>query len=131
MGYVQAHATHLLIAIPFIRVKTSYRRVRGVRSKEFHRLLDLENMHWSERRYLEPYLAETVVVVELSEFPFSRTLLKILFPNQMLNPGVPGYVFIVEDWMSLSLEIDSRHDDFRQYLQRRRRKKEFKLGMYK
>lgn len=107
MSYVQARRDHLRVVTPFLRLKVSYRRVRSVHPAEFHQLFPPVEAGWADRRLLAPFYPETAVVVEVIDYPFSPALLRFFLPPQMFYPQMPGFVFVVNDWMTLSTEIDS------------------------
>jgi hypothetical protein len=111
--YVQAKSDHLLIATPFIRLKTSYRRVHEIRSTEFWRLHNPENMGWAARNYLDPFFIKTAVTVNLKGYPMSPKLLRLFFPKEMVSDKMSRYVLVVRDWMTLSTELDSRYGGWR------------------
>ena len=111
--YVQAKADHILIATPFIRLKTSYRRVLDIRSSEYWRICDSEKMNWATRNYLGPFFAKTAVLVNLKDYPMSKGMLRVFIPKQMLAKDAARYVLLVRDWMTLSTELDSRFGGWR------------------
>lgn len=107
MTYVQAFSDHVRVVTPFLRLKISYRRVRSVRPVEFHQLFKPAAFTWSERRFLEPYIGQTVVVLELFSYPLPRRVLRFFLPPYFFHPQMIGFVLVVADWMALSTEIDS------------------------
>lgn len=130
MGYVRAYSDYLLIATPFFRFKTSYRRVHEVRTIEYHNLLKTEKLSWTENSYLKPFLGETSVVVRLRAFPLSPVLLKLMLPKQMIDSETTSLILLVSDWMALSLEIDSRYNIWRQITRRKQTRFGFQRGQY-
>jgi len=111
---VQANADHLVIRTPFINLKTSYKRIIEVRSTEFHKLFNPEQFSWAERTYLDPFIGDTAVVVNLREYPMSPNFLKFFFSKFMFSPRDKGFVIMVPDWMAFSLELDSRYSTYQQ-----------------
>lgn len=107
MAYVQAQASSLKIATPFLRFHVSYKRMRSVRPSLTQQLFPPEKSGWAERSYLTPFYGKTALVVELSDFPLNPTLLKLFFPDVMFTRTTTGLVLMVADWMQLSTEIDS------------------------
>src|SRR3972149_1283717 len=85
MAYVQAYTDHLRVATPFIRMKVSYRRVRTTHPVEFHQLFPASKANWADRRLLEPFYGKTVLVVELSEFPIRKSILRLFLPRVMFS----------------------------------------------
>ena len=114
MGYVRAFDNHILVATPFFRFKTSYKRIRGVQSAEFHRLFPLENLSWAEDRYIAPMVGETAVVIKLKDYPVSPKLLGLFFHRYLISPRGTELVLMVPDWMALSVELDSRYANYQQ-----------------
>lgn len=120
MAYVQAHHHHIRLATPFLRLKIAYRRIRSVHSASFSQIFPPQETGWAQRKFLEPFLGATVVVVELQSYPLRRTLLRFFLPAHMFSPQTTGLVFLVADWVALSTEIDTRQGAWRQEQARRR-----------
>ena len=130
MSYVRPFDRYLLITTPFFRFKTSYKRLRGVRTTDFYRVFDLENLGWAQERYLEPLMGATVVVLRLSKYPLSERVIGMFFRNYLLAPGGSELVLVVPDWMSLSVELDSRYNEYRETQRARRSRTGFQRGIY-
>jgi hypothetical protein len=107
MGYVQAGPDHLRIITPFLRLKISYRRIKTSHPAEFLQLFPPAKSNWAERRLLTPFYGKTVLVVELSEYPVSPSVLHLFLPRVMFSPQAKGLVLVVADWMALSTELES------------------------
>lgn len=114
MAYVQAHRHHIRLATPFLRLKISYRRVRSVHSASFSQNFPPQETGWARRNFLEPFLGSTVLVVELHSFPLHPGLLRLFLPAHMFSPQTTGLVMLVDDWVALSTEIDTRQGAWRQ-----------------
>ncbi len=114
MNYVQAFADHLRVVTPFLRLKVSYRRVKGVNPTDFHRLFPAKNLRRSEKHILAPFYGQTVLTLRLNALPMSRGALRLFLPRHMFLPDSPGFVFTVADWMALSTEIDSALSTWRE-----------------
>jgi hypothetical protein len=91
-----------------LKLNVSYRRVRSVRPGEVVQLFPPKEQSWSQRRFLTTFYGKTAVTVELKGFPLSQTLLRLFLPPALFMPKGSGFVFIVEDWMKLSTEFDTR-----------------------
>lgn len=113
MAYVQPRSTHIRLVTPFLRLQISYRRVRSVHPASFSKLFPPEERGWAEDQFLEPFYPMTVVVVELNAYPLPRPLLRLFLSRQMLASQGPGFIFVVEDWMALSTEIDTLLETYR------------------
>jgi hypothetical protein len=114
MAYVQARQDHLRLVTPFINLKVSYQRVLSIHPVNFIQIFPPREATWSQRRFLEPFYGKTALAVELTKLPLSRNFLRLFFAPQMFLPTMPGFVLLVEDWMELSTEIDSRMGRWRQ-----------------
>ncbi len=51
----------------------------------------------------------TALVVRVSKYPTSKMWLRLWFSPYTLAPDTPGFIFLIEDWMGLSRQIE----DFR------------------
>ena len=107
MAYVQPFPDHLRVVTPFLRLKISYRRLRSTHPTEFFRLFPASKASWAEHRYMEPFYDRTAVVVEFTQFPVNPRFLRMFLLPQMFSPQATALVFVVQDWMGLSTEIDS------------------------
>ena len=114
MTYVQPYPDHLRLVTPFLRLKISYRRIRSVHPSQLQKLFPLENLRGDERRALEPFTNKTILLLELTDYPINPRILRLFLSKHTFNPVGTGLVFIVDDWMVLSTEIDSFIDLWRQ-----------------
>jgi hypothetical protein len=101
----------------------------GVRSADFHRLFDLEGLSWAQERYIGPVIGKTAVVVKLTRYPISTKVLERFLPRYYLSPQDTELVFVVPDWMSFSVELDSRYNKYRQIKGARRKTRGFQRGV--
>ncbi|HLF91728.1 MAG TPA: hypothetical protein VI451_22510 [Anaerolineales bacterium] len=131
LSYVQANADHFVIRTPFIKLKTSYKRIIEIRSAEFHKLFDAEQFSWAERTYLDPFIGDTAVVIHLRAYPLSPNILKFFFSKFIFSPRETGFVIMVPDWMAFSLEMDSRFSTYLQKHSPQRKGSGFQRGMYR
>jgi hypothetical protein len=114
MGYVQAREDHIRLVTPFVNLKISYQRVRSFHTANFVQLFPPKEASWAQRRFLEPFYGRTALALELSKLPLSKGFLRLFFGPQMFLPTTTGFVLLVEDWLELSTEIDSRMGKWRQ-----------------
>lgn len=131
LSYVQANVDHFVIRTPFFKLKVSYKRIIEVRSTEFHKLFDAENFSWAERTYLDPFIGDTAVVINLREYPISPDILKFFFPKFIFSPRDKGFVIMVPDWMAFSLDLDSRYSSYQQKHSPRPQGLGFQRGTYR
>ncbi len=106
MAWVQCRPNHIRIQTPFYPLVISYSRVKGVRPNPFHKIFDPQQEKGARLRWLQPYWSKTVIVLDLSGYPMSRAWLRLWFSPYLLVPDAPGFVFLVEDWMALSRQVD-------------------------
>jgi hypothetical protein len=109
MAWVQCRPNHLRIQTPLYPLTVSYSRIKSVRPNTFAQVFDPAKQRGTRRNWLVPYWNRTVVVVEVSRYPLGRAWLRLWFSPYLLSPEVTGFVFLVEDWMALSRQLeDSR-----------------------
>ena len=106
LAWVQCRSDHLHIQTPFYPLVVSYGRIRMVRPNNFSQVFDPRKEKEARLRWLHPYWGKTVLVVELSRYPFSRAWLRLWLSPYLLTPNDSGFVFLVEDWMALSRQLD-------------------------
>lgn len=120
MAYVQPQRDHLRLVTPFLRLQISYRRFQSIHPASFAKLFPPHESGWAEEQFLDPFYGMTTVVVDLKAFPLPRPLLRLFLARQMLTPQSPGFIFLVDDWMALSNEIDTFIEAWRRARQPKR-----------
>jgi hypothetical protein len=116
MAWVQCRANHLRIQTPIYPLTISYARIKLVRPSEFSHIFNPAKEKPGRRNWLMPYWGKTAVVVQISKYPVHKTWLRLWFNRYMFSPEVTGFVFLVDDWMTLSRQLD----DFRSNWELRR-----------
>lgn len=108
-GFAQAKMKHLLIKVPLMRTRVRYEDIENVRMTLLKEIYEKEKMSWAQRRFLEPYLPKTVVVVNLKRFRTSEFLLRMILPSYLFLPGSKGRGFVIftPQYLELSTDIDS------------------------
>ena len=104
-AYVQCLPNYLKIRAPFLAVTVSYKRILQVRPVEFHSQLSVADVKRTQRRLVNPFLAHTVILLELKGFPVSERRLRAWLSKFMFASDVTGFILVVEDWMALSRQI--------------------------
>lgn len=109
-SFVQAKPTHILLAIPFFRLKIPYANVQNVRMVQFRDLYDRKKMSWSQKRFLNPYFPKTVATINLTKFPVAEGLLRIFLPSYLFIPRDKGRGFVIytKYYLEFNTEVDSR-----------------------
>jgi hypothetical protein len=116
MAWVQCKPSTLHIQTPIYPLAISYARIKIVRPTEFSHIFDPSKEKQARRNWLRPYWGLTAVVVEISKYPIKKEWLHLWFNRYMFSPEVTGFVFLVDDWMTFSRQLD----DFRSNWELRR-----------
>lgn len=121
MNYIQAYSNHFRLVTPFLRLKISYRRIQSSHPVDFGQIYPPSEMSWAQKRALRPFFRETALAVRLTGYPLPLRFLRFFLPQQVFLPGEKGFLFVVEDWMGLSTELDSMSESWRAEISRRRK----------
>ena len=106
-AYVRPNGDHLLVATPLLRMKISYKRIRGTRTATMGVLFPPRKMGLLKRDTLSPLLSMTAVVLELSALPMPRSVLRFFLSPFFFVDNTPHIVLLVRKWMAFSTELDS------------------------
>jgi hypothetical protein len=112
MAWVQCRSGHLHIQTPIYPLAISYARIKVVRPTEFSQVFDPSKEKQARRNWLRPYWGMTAVVVEISKYPVNKDWLRLWFSRYMFSPEATGFVFLVDDWMTLSRQLDDFRNDW-------------------
>ena len=107
LAYVQPHPNYLKIVTPFMRINISYKRVKKTTATEMRYLFSTKSMSGWVRDIFSPLATNTAVVVELSAYPVSPTLLRLFLHRFFFKDKTPHFVLLVKDWMRFSAELES------------------------
>lgn len=109
-AYAQARPKFLQIKVPLVRVRIPYDLIENVRMVMLKDVYDKKKMNWAQRRFLTHYFPKTVVTVNLTQFPFSEGLIRLILPSYLLIPSGKGKGFVIhtKDYLAFSTEVDSR-----------------------
>lgn len=129
LAYVQCRPDYLLVSIPTYRLAISYGRIRSVRPVDFSESYKIAQQGWSQRRFLGSLYKHahsgqlTVLEMELKSFPLSKRWLKVWLNRYMFAVKMEGLFLLVDEWMSLSRDIELYRGEYvRQRTARRRPK---------
>jgi hypothetical protein len=106
-SYVRCRPNYLLIATPFLRVKVGYRRIRRTFTSEMSALFPAKKLSASRRDILGPLASHTALVLALDGYPLSPGLMRAFMSPFFFYEKSPHFVLLVDDWMSLSVELES------------------------
>jgi len=104
-AYVQPRSDHLRIQTPVYRLKISYQRIRSTRPIDVAHIIPPSGLSRAQRRELAPFLGETALGINLTDWPLPRWLLRLFFSKWMLANDQLGLVLFTENWMDLSQEL--------------------------
>ena len=104
--WVQCRANHLRIQTPIYPLAISYARIKEIKPQPFGQIYDPAAEKAARRKWLGPYWSMTSLVVRVSKYPISKRWLRLWFSSYTLIPDTPGFVFLIEDWMGLSRQIE-------------------------
>ena len=122
-AWVQCRANHLRIQTPIYPLTVSYGRIKEVIPQSFSQVFDPSKEKAARRNWLRPYWGKTALVVRLSKYPVSKVWLRLWFSPYLLSPDTPGFVFLVEDWMGLSRQIDDFRTTWEKYRIKKRQER--------
>ncbi len=106
-AYVRPYPKYLRLATPFFRLNISYKRILKTRSTEMSTLFPPSKLSAWQRESMAPLLRKTVIVVDLNAFPMSPSFLRLFLSPFFFKDKTPHFVFLVEDWMRFSVELES------------------------
>jgi hypothetical protein len=106
-AYVRPFPTYLHLVTPFLRINISYRRFRGTTTSEMRALFPPTSLSSWRREIIAPLSSMTAIVINLSEYPVPRTVLKWFLSPFFFRDKTPHLVILVQDWLRFSAELDS------------------------
>lgn len=121
MAWVQCRQNQLYIQTPLHPLSVSYGRFKGVRPTTFAQVFDPAKEKGTRQAWLRPYWNRTVIVVEISNYPLPKTWMRLWFSRYLLLPNSNGFVFLVDDWMALSRQLDDSRANWEMRRMTRRR----------
>jgi hypothetical protein len=108
MAYVQLFSDHFRLVTPFLRLKISYKRVHHTTTTQIAELFPPKSISGQQRDIIEPISGNTAIIVHLTSYPMSRSLLKIFLSPLFFYDKTPHFILMVDDWMGLNRELESR-----------------------
>jgi len=110
-AYVQPLPNYLKLVTPFMRVNISYKRIKRTIPTEMRYLFPPKSLSGWMQDILAPLSNKTALVIELSGYPISATILRMFLSRFFFKDKTPHLVILVKDWMQLSAELDSMRTD--------------------
>ena len=109
LSYVQCLPKYVCVRTPLYRLVISYSRIRTVRPI----LFSPAGLRWSQRSFVEPFVGRTFVALDLSRYPLSERWLRLWLNEFMFDKDFTGLLFVTEDWMALSRDIDVHRSEWK------------------
>jgi len=106
-AYVQPHNDHLRLVTPFLRLNISYKRIRRSVSATMAGLFPASTVKGLRREIVEPLADKTAIVLELTGYPVSPSVLRLFLSPFFFKDKTPHIVLLVNDWMRFSAELES------------------------
>lgn len=110
-AYVQPLSNYLKLVTPFMRVNISYKRIKRTIPTEMRYLFPPKSLSGWMQDILAPLSNKTALLIELSGYPISPTILRMFLSRFFFKDKTPHLVILVKDWMQLSAELDSMRTD--------------------
>jgi len=112
MAYVQAFPTHIKLKTPFLQINISYKRLQRYISTEFRTLFPPNKLRGWKRDLIAPLSSKTALVLELSGWPIDPRFIHLFLSPFFFKykDKTAHFVILVDNWMGLSAEIDSKRN---------------------
>lgn len=108
VAYIQPYPSYIRIVTPILRFNISYKRLRKYTTSEMRAIFPpSKKMPAWKREVMGKFGSKTAIVLELSGWPLKPWMLKMFLSSLFFQGTTPHFVILVNDWMRLSLEIDS------------------------
>jgi hypothetical protein len=104
---IQARPKSLRLQGPVIAFNISYARIHSVTSGQMGQHFPFDSLKGREKDVLEPLYNRTCVFVELSSYPQTFRWRQLWFPKFIFGTSRPGLLCVIEDWISLSRDIEA------------------------
>lgn len=106
-AYVQPRSDHLRLVTPFLRLNISYKRLRRSTSATMEGMFPPKSVSSWRREIIEPLAHKTAIIVELTGYPISQAVLRLFLSPFFFKDKNPHFVFLVDDWMKFSSELET------------------------
>ncbi|MBN1305166.1 MAG: hypothetical protein JXA13_12090 [Anaerolineales bacterium] len=107
---VRTFPNFLRIGTPFLQINISYKRIRRTSTSQMGILFPPKKISGWRRDFISPLAAKTAVIIDLSSYPISETILRLFLSSFFFKDKTPHLVLLVNDWLQLSTELEScRH----------------------
>lgn len=107
IAYIQPYPDHLKLVTPFMRLNISYKRIRRTVTTEMRLLFPPKSLSGWVQDIFSPLASKTALVIELTGYPISPTVLRLFLSRFFFKDKTPHLVILVEDWLRFSSELES------------------------
>lgn len=107
IAYVQPFPNYLKLVTPFMRLNISYKRIRKTTMTEMRLLFPPKSLSGWMQDIFAPLAPKTAMILELTGYPISPTLLRLFLSRFFFKDKTPHLVILVDDWMRFSAEMES------------------------
>jgi hypothetical protein len=108
MAYVQLFPAYFRMVTPFLRLNVSYKRINRTTTTQVADLFPPQQMSGLQRDIIGPISANTAIIIFLNAYPMPRNVLKLFLSPFFFYDKTTHFVFMVDDWMGFSRELESR-----------------------
>jgi hypothetical protein len=106
-AYIQPYSDHLRLVTPFLRLNISYKRLRRSSTATMSSLFPPRSISGWKQEVIAPLGNKTAIVVDMTGYPISQTVLRFFLSPFFFKDKTPHFVFLIEDWMRFSTELES------------------------
>jgi hypothetical protein len=106
-AYIQPFSDHLRLVTPFLRLNISYKRLRRASTATMSSLFPPRSVSGWKQEIIAPLGSKTAIVVDLTGYPISQSVLRYFLSPFFFKDKTPHFVFLIEDWMRFSTELES------------------------
>lgn len=111
---IRAEQDHLIIAVPFYRLKIPYSYVKSMRITDLKHALNGVSLKKGDKKFVRRYAGDTPVsALILKEMPKPIGVLHLFFPKYMFLAEGRGMFFLLEDIMGFNAEFESQFNSSR------------------
>ena len=107
VAYIQPYPDYLKLVTPFLQMNISYKRIRRTQTTEMRMLFPMKSLSGWVQDIFAPLATKTALVIELTGYPISPTILRLFLSRFFFKDKTPHLVILVEDWLRFSSELDS------------------------
>jgi hypothetical protein len=112
-GYVQLFQDHLRVVTFFFRFNIAYKRIRATTTAELGSFKPARSVSSWQRGIIAPLARLTAIRLDFSANPMPRWQMALFLSPLFFADKTPHILLLVNDWMGLSTEIESRRAGIR------------------